>query len=374
MNRDEAINKLHKGITENSKKLKREKTYKGEWYTMNSILGNDWAAFYCLLGGREAGKSYAAMKWGVENKLKHQDNFKFYWFRLTDAAVQNLLSGGADKFIDPDIRRKYNIKTYCKGSTIYTYTPVTYTTASGRKYTEKTNVKEFCNVLSCSTFYNTKGVGYFDNQFDGQYYIVLDEMNREQSERNSFDIVYNFVNLLENTIRSTKHKIKIILIGNTLDESSDILAAFNFLPDGFGRYKLRRKRCVIDYIKPNEEYLKRRKGTMADILMPEASTFTNEVMLDRSILINKRKAIRPQYIIKFKKTKDTWFTVWNDNIIKPYNREQVQVIPMQRYLDEMYQDKLAKQVRDIFDVKAYRFTTLACFKRFQKQLRLLKKN
>ena len=28
------------------------KTYKGEWYTVNSILGNDWARFFYLLGGR----------------------------------------------------------------------------------------------------------------------------------------------------------------------------------------------------------------------------------------------------------------------------------------------------------------------------------
>ena len=31
---------------------RKEKTYKGEWYTVNSILGNDWARFFYLLGGR----------------------------------------------------------------------------------------------------------------------------------------------------------------------------------------------------------------------------------------------------------------------------------------------------------------------------------
>lgn len=34
------------------KASKEAKTYKGEWYTVNSILGNDWARFYYLLGGR----------------------------------------------------------------------------------------------------------------------------------------------------------------------------------------------------------------------------------------------------------------------------------------------------------------------------------
>lgn len=352
---------------------RKEKTYKGEWYTVNSIFGNDWAMFYALLGGRDAGKSYSAMRHGVVNKLRRPDDFKFYWFRLTDSAVEKLLQSGADKFIDPDIKRRFNVNTFTRGSAIYTYTPKEVEQKDGTTKTVKTNQREFCTVLSCSTFYNTKGVGYFDNEYKGEYYIVLDEMNREQSERNAFDIVYNFVNLLENVARSVKNRIKVIMIGNTLDEASDILAAFNFIPDDFGRYKLRNKRCVIDYIRPNEEYAKRRKGTMADILMPDASTFTNEVEIDRSLLVNKRKAITPTCVIKFKKTKDTWFTLWNDSIIKPYNGENLPVVAMNRYLDEIYNKQLADGVRERFDARAFKFTTIATFKRFQKQLKLLKK-
>ena len=39
-------------------KKKKEKV-NNEWYSLRSILGYDWAIFYFLLGGREAGKSYA---------------------------------------------------------------------------------------------------------------------------------------------------------------------------------------------------------------------------------------------------------------------------------------------------------------------------
>lgn len=219
-------------------------------------------------------------------------------------------------------------------------------------------------------------MGYFDKDFvanGGEYYIVLDEMNREQSEKNSFDIVYNFVNLLENLIRSTKTKIKIVMIGNTLEESSDILSAFNFIPDGFGRYKLKSKRCVVDYIMPNEKYRERRKGTAADILAGDASTFTNEVHLDRSLLVSKRLCTRPMEIIKFGKTKDTWFTVWNNNIIKPWNGEEKPAVAMQRYLDECFNTESQAAVIDAFDSRSFTFTNLSVFKRFQKQLRLLKK-
>ena len=365
--------KLRDQLITKQTKIRRAKTYKGEWYTVNSLFGNDWAMFYALLGGREAGKSYSAMEWGVRNKLKKKDNFKFYWFRLTEAATSKLLADGGDKLIDPDLKAKYNIKTMKKGDSIYTYKEKERETKTGNKVIEKTDIREFCTILACSTFYNSKGCGYFDNTFKGQYYIVLDEMNREESEKNSFDIVYNFVNLLENIARSTKVNIKVVMIGNTLEEASDILSAFNFIPDGFGRYKLKSKRCVIDYIMPNEAYKARRKGTLADILLPKASTFTNEVEIDRSLLVNKRLCKYPISVIKFNKTRDTWFTVWGGNIIKDYNNEEKAAIPMRRYLDEVFNRELMNSVIEQFDARAYRFTNLACFKRFQKQMRLLKK-
>lgn len=194
----------------------------------------------------------------------------------------------------------------------------------GQKKEIKTKIKPFATVLACSTFYNTKGVGYFDKDFKGEYYIVLDEMNREQSEKNTFDIVYGFANLLENIVRSTKIKIKVIMIGNTLEETSDILAAFNFIPNGFGRYKLKSKRCIIDYIMPNEKYLARRKDAVANILSGTSSTFTNEaeVMLDPGMIVSKRMRTRPQCVIKFTKDQSSWFTLWNDGIISVYNKEE----------------------------------------------------
>ena len=163
------------------------------------------------------------------------------------------------------------------------------------------------------------------------------------------------------------------MIGNTLEEASDILSAFNFIPDEMGRYKLKKKRCVIDYIRPNEKYLERRKGTIADIMLPDASTFTNELKLYRSFLVNKRLCERPQYVIKFTRQKDSWYTVWNGNIIKPYNKEEVKVVAMRKYIDEVYDLVAVNQVFDMFNARAYRFANLACFKRFQKHMRLLKK-
>ena len=360
-------------ISRRLERERKEKTYKGEWYTVNSILGNDWARFFYLLGGREAGKSYSVMKWATQRKIKRPDKVKFYWFRLTETQQKALLQNNAGDLIDPDLKRKYDLKTCTKGNIVYTYKEEEYTTKSGKIETRKVDQKEFCRVMACSTFYNDKGRGYFDNEYDGEYICILDEMNRELSEKNSFDIVYAFVNQLENVLRSTKTKVKIIMIGNTLEEASDLLSALNFIPDGFGRYKLKRKLAVVDYIKPNEAYLARRKDATANLMMGNASTFTNEIELDRSLICSKRERKRPTSVIKFTKNKDTWFTVWDSKIIAPYNKEEVQEVPMTRYLDAFYSDELKNQVFQMFDARAYKFTTLACFKRFQKQLRLLKK-
>ena len=372
MTKEEALKKLHKGITDNQNKQRKIKTYKDEWYTINSILGNDWARFFYLLGGREAGKSYSVMKWATNRKLKKPDDVKLYWFRLTEPSQKKLLAGGANDLVDPDLKRKFNLKTCTNGNCVYTYQEKTYTDKNGNEKVKKVNKTEFCRVMACSTFYNDKGIGYFDNEYKGEYICVLDEMNREQSERNTFDIVYAFTNQLENVLRSTKTRVKVILIGNTLEEASDLLANLNFIPDDFGRYKLKRKKAVVDYIKPNEKYLLRRKEATANLMMGGASTFTNEIQIDRSLLVSKRQRYSPQYIVKFGKTKDTWFTVWNNNIISDYNNESKQVISMRRYLDEIYDREAANAVINQFDVRAFKFTTLATFKKFQKQIKLIK--
>lgn len=356
---------------------RKQKTYKGEWYTINSLFGNDWALLYYLLGGRETGKSYSLMQWAVNRKAKKKEKMKFYWMRLTDASADKLLQSNGKDLVDPDLQRKYDIKLVRKGDTLYQYTPVEHTSKSGKVTIEKTDLKEFCRVLSLSTFYNNKGQALFDNEFyedpENEALIVLDEMNRENSEKNSFDITYNFVNQIENIVRSTNQHIRIVMIGNTLQEASDLLSAINFIPNEFGRYKLKSKRAIVDYIKPNDAYKKRRKNSIANILAPNESTFTNEIEIDRSLLVNKRRCRYPVQIIKFSKDKSKWYTVWNDNIIKEYNKEQVFVIAMRKYLDEQFVPEFVTNVFERFNARAYRFTNIATFKKFQKELQLLKK-
>lgn len=332
-----------------------------EWYSLRSLLGYDWAIFYFLLGGREAGKSYAVTEFFIRQYRLY--GRPFYWLRLTENSQKKLLMNHAEKLIDPDLRRKYNLQVVTRGENVYELLP------DGSK-------KLMGRVMCLSTFYNDKGSGLFDKDFlndPNMYYnICLDEMNREKNEKKTFDIVYAFTNQLENLVRSTKRRLRVICVGNTLEEASDLLCAFNFIPEKFGRFKLKSKRAVVEYIEPSERYKLRRKGTVADILMPTASTFTNVVSVDSS-LVSKVRRERPSYIIKFGKDKAEWFTVWDGNVVSQYNGERVKaVIPMRPYLDEAYTTQAVEAVVSTFDARGYRFANLITFKLMQKELSLLK--
>ena len=337
------------------------KEYKSDFYSINSVFGNDWAMFYALLGGRCCGKSYSALDWAIQRKRKKKDLMKLYWMRLTDAQADELLKNGGEGLIEGPLLRKYSMKLSRNGKKLYD------------------NGEEFCEILSCSTFYTQKGVASYDYEFEQQkgseYMFILDEFEKEENERSQGDILRQFTNAIHNKCRNAKN-VKVLMIGNTLSETSDILAAFNFIPLEWGRYKLKRQRCVIDYIKPTEKYKEQQKGSVQSYLMKDSSSFTNEQdenMLDASLLVNKRQCVRPQYVIMCRKAKSTWYTVWNNNIIKRYNGEEVDRVLMNRYLNGKYSQERRNAVLDMFDVQAFKFVNLATFLQFQSELKLIRK-
>ena len=348
--------------------IKRKILREREFYLLRSLLGNAWAIFYILLGGRQAGKSYSIIEFFITQWIKY--GTPFYWLRLKPKQVEKLLKNNADKLIDPDLRRKYNLNDLVVTSpNVYVVTKRSAPDKNGKtKVLEK---KLLATVLPISTFYDDKGVGYFDKDYKGWYNIGVDEFQREANEKNTFDIMYALVNQLENLVRNTKTKVRIFFLGNTLQEASDVLCSFNFIPEEYGRYKLKKKRAVIDYIEPSEAYKKMREGSIADILMPESSTFTNKIDTDYS-LVYRGRLESPSYVIKFGKTKDTWYTIWDSNVIKKYNGEKKPCIAMRPYLDEVFVVEQRDNVIKQFDYRGYMFRNLITFKQFQKEIELIK--
>ena len=328
---------------------------------MGNVLRAHWRPLNC-----QAGKSYSVTDFYLRQWRKYKRPFT--WMRLKEEAARKLLQNNAEKLIDPDLRRKYNLDLVTNGSNVY---EVIERDSKGKIVKKELMAR----VIAISTFYNDKGSATFDKDFLNNpkmyYNVAVDEWQLEANEKKTFDVMYSMVNSFENQFRNTKDRIRIIFLGNQLQEASDLLCSFNFIPQEFGRYKLKSKRAVIEYMEPTEAYKEMRKGSIADILMPEASTFTNKIEEDYS-LVNKKRRTRPSMIIKFTKSKEDWFTLWDGQIITKYNNEKCFEISMRPYLDSLYKQDNALKIIERFDARGFQYKDLIDFKRFQKNISLLK--
>ena len=325
------------------------------YYELNSILGNTWAMFYVILGGRKTGKSYSV----AEFLCTHQKD-QNYWMRISETSTQAMTQNKCKGLIDPDLVRKYHMNLKAKGMYVYN------------------KKKDFLTIAPLSSFGKLKGVGFYDKDYDGWYNIVLDEFQLEQGEkRTSFNILYNFIGMCENVARTTKNKIRVFLLGNTLEEASTILKAFNFLPEKFGRFYLKRKRCVIDNLEPTEEYLADRKGSIADILGgDDMSNYTNTLKRDVE-LIDKSRTKKATAIIKFSKSKKDWYTLWDGSIVKRYNGEclpNTADFAMRPYINTYYSKERRETIFDLYDARALKFNTLITQSYFQDSLSSIRKS
>ena len=333
---------------------KKAGTIDNQYYRLRSILGNDsWAGFYILLGGRMVGKSFSVMDLFLHDwKTKE---LPFTWIRLKESSTKKLLSNNAADLIDPIMRDRYNLELTVKGNAVYD------------------NGKLMCRVLALSTFYNDKGVGTFDPRLE-RYNVCLDEMNKEKNEKSFGDITYAFVNQMENNFRNTPpHKLRCFMIGNTLEEAGDLLVAFDFIPEKFGRYYLRKKHAVIDYIPNGKKYLESRKDSVADILTPNASTFTNEIKINTELL-RRERLVKPLYQIWFGDNDDEKFTVWDDGIIAQSKGEKIRVVPMRPHLDHVFIKEKRDMVVKVYNTRGFGYTNLITQKKFKKYMSLLKPN
>lgn len=302
----------------------------------------------------------------------------FYWIRLYESEQKAMLANNALQLIDADLRRKYITS---RGFDLLTNKDNVYIV----KRNDKNKIIEkhlLCSVLCLATAGSSKGQALFDKDWlannPGCYYhIVLDEFNRVASQKKTFDIVENLKVQLENLIRSTDKRVRIICIANNVGSCSDLLASWNFIPHEFGIFKLRSKGVLIHNIPNSAQYVARRSKSALNRAFPieDDSNYTNEQIMDKTLIIPaKRKLIKPREIIKFSKSKDHWYTVWDNGIIKQYNNEVVKnVVAMKKYIDEVYMLDLMNQVLDAFNMRYFKYKNLITFIRFQNDIESIKK-
>lgn len=350
---------LKKESAYNTAKRKKRQLYEAkEWYTCRAVLGNWWANWFVFAGARERGKTFTVQDF-VLNKYFNPKSpiYKepFYWLRLNDKAIQNMVMNNGAKMFEPILVRKYGLEGMkVKGDSIFL----------GKEL--------LCRVYGLSVAYNNKGAAIFDAEKFKGINIIVDEVAWEKGQRRTFDVVYNLKMQIENLVRSERKNVRVFFMLNNTEDCPELLAMFGFIPVEFGVYKLKRKHCVIDYIPNNEAYEKRRKNALANEIDTGTGNFTNKIERDLSLLWKKRLK-KPVYIVKFSKDQSDWFTVWEDNVVCPYMGEKKRSVAMRRYIDEFFDTTLRDNIIEQNDVRAYRFKDILTQSLFYKNLEIIKK-
>lgn len=330
-----------------------------EWYTIRSLLGNQWAHWFFLIGARERGKSYSVQDYCLYQKIVK--DVPFYWVRLNEASTKEMLQNNGAKMFEPLLVQKWNLTVKTKADEVYN---------------DKTKL---CDVFALSTAHNLKGSALYDAKTFKGCNIIVDEMMFEQSQRRTFSPLYQLKMLVENICRSHYENVRIFLIANNTEECSEILAeGFNFIPLEWGVFKLKSKNpaqcAVVDYIPNNKAYEERRKTSFANALEKYSQTgnFTNKIQRDIS-LIYKGRLHKPLYIIKFSKDSREWFTVWDNNVICEYNGERKEGIAMRRHIDELFTSDMQAGIIEQYDARAFKYRNLITQTRFKTAIASIKK-
>ncbi len=338
---------------------KRELYQNKEWYTIRSLLGNQWANWFIMIGARERGKTFTVQDYVLNcffNPKSKLFGVPFYWMRLNDIAIKNMLMNNGAKMFEPLLVRKYHLENIkVRGDTVFI------------------NGKKLCYVYGLSTAYNNKGSALFDAANFKGCNIIIDEVALEKGQRKTFDVIYNLKMQIENIVRSERENVKIFMMLNNTEESPEVLAGVaRFIPINFGVYKLKRRHCVIDYIPNNAAYDKRRKKALANEIDTGTGNFTNKFVRDLELLY-KGRLDHPLTVVAFSKDQSDWFTIWNGNIICPYNGEKKPVIAMKRYINNTFIPELRDSIIEQEDVRAFKYKDILTQSLWRKNMELIKK-
>lgn len=356
---------------------KREKSM-GLYYTTQSLMGIPWWTWAWLVGARGRGKSFAAMETYLQFRKKYgAENVRCYYFRVSDLSVKAMLADNGRKAIDAVLVRKYKLKPEVTGYTIYDgdqplidFYPLVSAAKKGKGVAEYD--PEFLNN-------RPKGVKRF-------IFMLIDEFMTDQTQEKKtvgspvkqFKIY--FENIMRDQAQLDYRAVMVFGCANSVSECSDFLAELaGFIPEAPGRYKLKRKHMIIDQIPNSSAYMEKRKASIgADIMdYTDDENYTNVVKRDLANLKPKNLPLRqPTQIIKFAKSKDMWYTVWDGRIIKQYTGQSfkpAQAVAMRRYIDERFEPDRVKAVIDMTDGRYWLFNDLITQAKFLSAMREIKK-
>lgn len=377
------IKNIYKKLDAKKKEERRDKLARklGTYYTLKSLMGVEWATWMWLIGARGRGKSYSVIDAYLSHVKRYgQDNCRCYYFRLSDLSVKAMLNNKASKAIDAKLVRKYNLELSTKGNVIFN------------------RGKPLINMYALVSAAKTgKGVAEYDDEFLGKLpiingkrqkrfiFIIIDEfmMAEGLEKRTVGNPVEQFKIFVENILRDQAQlDYKAVMIfgcANAVSECSDFLAQLaGFIPEKPGRYKLKRKHMIVDNLLNSQAYIDKRKKSIGGDIMnyEDDSNYTNVVKRDLDTLAPKSIRLRKvSQLIKFSKDKSSWFCLYDNNIIRRYKGETVsrdRIIPMKRYLDELYIPEIVMSIIERYDARDFKFKDMISQATFAANLKLIK--
>ena len=344
-------------------------------------LNNKGITDFIYTAIRGIGKSVISVETAIILKRKYgYENVKCFYFRLTDNSIKAMLANKGEKAVDPYLIDKYDLKITSKGNKVYDngkplieFYPLVSAGSKGKgvnlydcnyfSHFKKSNKKTFI-VTIWDEFLMAEGI---ERKSIGdpveQYRIYKEAILRDAEVVKEYNAVYNF------------------LLANNVSECAAVTGAlYNYIPNpnNYKRVFLTRKRAMFWNVPTSEKYKdKRKKSYNANILDYNDDPNYANVERDLTLIKPKRTRLRKvTQLIKFDKiNKKKWFCVYDGNYIRQYKGECVHkslVIPMKRYLDEMFFPELVENIFDRFDSKGFMFADLMSMALFQTQLKLIK--
>ena len=358
----------------------KKKAQLGLYLNTNHIfsLNNKGITDFIYTAVRGIGKSVISVETAIILKRKYgYENVKCFYFRLTDNSIKAMLANHGEKAVDPYLISKYDLEITSKGNKIYDH---------GKP------LIEFYPLVSAGS--KGKGVNLYDcnffNQKDKKTFVVTiwDEfLMAEGIEKKSVgDPVEQYKIYKEAILRDAEvikeyNAVYNFLLANNVSECASITGAlYNYIPspDNHKRVMLTRKRAMFWNVPVTDAYVSKRKNSYNANIM-DYNNDPNYANVERDLTLIKPKRTRLHKVtnlIKFhKQDKSKWFCVYDGLYIRQYKGETISkelIIPMRRYLDELFLPEIVEIVFDRFDTRSFKFCDLMSFALFQSQLKLLK--
>ena len=103
-----------------------------------------------------------------------------------------------------------------------------------------------------------------------------------------------------------------------------------------------------------------------------SSNFTNKVIRDIA-LIHKGRLGKPLMVIAYSKDQSDWYTIYEGNIICPYNGEKKNIVAMKRYINNQFLPEVRDAIIEQEDVRAFKYKDIYTQTTWRKNMELIKK-